>query len=175
MTMDLRSSSVDSNSSAAAWTVQSLANGTLAAGPAAILHDHAKARGVNDAATICGWDFTTSAGDSTPGDATVWSGGTSQSLDLAKFVLAAYSYDVSNKGVILGSGAYWRNFEQGRRAVVWPSAGGSMVLLDSFLPRQSPFAWLDHANAVNDSGWIVGTDRGDGSTGFDGSFLAIPK
>ena len=48
----------------------------------------------------------------------------------------------------------------------------SMVLLAKFLDRDSPFTTLISANAINESGEIVGTGW-DGNN--SGAFLAIPE
>ena len=154
--------------SAVVWTVLS-AGGTLTAGPVpTVLNTRGHASSVNSSGTICGNLWT----DDVPSEAVVWSGSSTQVLDRAKFVFSAWANDVNNAGQIVGEGDYWKNFTQGRRAVVWPSAGGSMILLNGFLDDNSPFTSLVEANTINDSGDIAGAGW-DGN--HYGAFLAIPN
>lgn len=91
-------------------------------------------------------------------------------------MLSAWAHGVNDSGVIVGEGDYWKKLTQGRRAVVWPSKSASMVTLNDFLGRTSPFASLTTARAVNASGQIVGWGLDapyDGSS--YGAFLAIPE
>jgi hypothetical protein len=59
------------------------------------------------------------------------------------------------------------------RAIVWPSVNGSMVLLDKFLDRNSPFIGLSMALGVNEAGDIAGSGMVAPST--NRAFLAIPE
>jgi uncharacterized membrane protein len=154
----------DSGLASVAWTVESLADGTLAFGRSQILDIDGKGRGVNEAGTVCGTSFSLSASG---WEAVVWSDQT-QVLARDKFVLSAHAHDMNGNGVVVGVGSYHRKFEQGERAVVWSNASASMVLLDKFLSGDSPFAHLETATAVNDAGLIVGC-------GNNGAFVAIPE
>ena len=153
------------STAAVAWTVQSLPDGTLAIDPlpriveAGDVHAH----GVNDGGTICGdagW----------PTEAIVWTENASQTLNLARKLVDASAQDINNSGTIVGWGS---TGVIDNKAAVWPSADGSMVLLDKFLPRKSPpFDSLKEAAAVNELGEIVGVGR-DGAS--YAAFLAIPE
>ena len=100
-------------------------------------------------------------------------GESAQVLNRNAYVSKAHAHDINASGVIVGEGSYQKRFEVGERAVVWSSTSASMVLLDDFLPRKSPFAYLVRATAVNDAGMIVGF----GSKGLPsfGAFLAVPE
>ncbi len=74
----------------------------------------------------------------------------------------------------MGCASYAKGFDGGERAVVWPSAGSTVIQLDKFLSASSPFLLLEIAKAINESGEIVGFG-GDGLTNFQGAFLAVPK
>ncbi len=123
---------------------------------------------MNSSGTICGNLWT----DDVPSEAVVWSGSSTLVLDRARYVLSAWAHDVNDAGQIVGEGDYWKKYTQGRRAVVWPSAGGSMILLNGFLDDNSPFTSLVSANAINGSGEIAGAGW-DGNN--YGAFLAMPK
>ena len=154
--------------SAVVWTVLS-AGGTLTAAPVpTVLNARGGAEGVNSSGTICGNFWT----DAVPSEAVVWSGSSTQVLDRARYVFSAWAHDVNNAGQIVGQGDYWKKYTQGRRAVIWPSAGGSMILLNGFLDDNSPFTSLVSANAINESGDIAGAGW-DGNN--YGAFLAMPK
>ncbi len=108
-------------------------------------------------------------------EAIVWSGGSSTILKRNKFLFNATAQDINTAGVIVGDGLYQKGFDgPGMRAVVWPSAGSSLILLDKFLAANSPFHHLSVATAVNQGGQIVG-HGGDGQIDFQGAFLAVPK
>jgi hypothetical protein len=153
---------------AAKWRVRSLADGSLTVEPTPVVLDpRAEANGVNNAATACGYLSATTV------EAVVWTSSSRRILNRAKFVTSAYAYDINNNGVIVGVGHYWRNFVSGDRAVVWPSASGSMILLDNFLAG-SPFTTLLWAKAANNQGLIAGTGW-MGGVGQYGAFVAVPK
>lgn len=151
------------STAAVAWTVHALPDGTLAVDPLprVVEAGEVKAHGVNDGRTICGetgW----------PTQATTWTEGSSQTLDLARKLVDASAQDVNNSGVIVGWGS---TGVIDNKAVVWPSADADMVLLDKYLPRKSaPFTSLKEAVAVNELGVIVGVGRGEPTYG---AFLAI--
>ena len=152
---------------AVSWTIAFDPNGELVAMPH-ILSADARASGVNNTDTVCGqaWAFEE------PTEALIWTGNNSTVLDREKWVFSAQAYDIGDSGIVVGTGSYWKNFDQGPRAVVWPSSDGSMIILENFLGRNSPFAHLSSAYAVNQTGAIVGL-------GWDGAstkaYLAIPK
>lgn len=158
-----------SATAAASWSVQSLPNGTLAvASIPGVLDLDAQAYGVNDSDAICGASF------GIPTEAVVWTGWSRRILNRASFVTKAWANDISNGGVIVGTGSYLRGFERGERAVVWPTANGSMILLDKYLASGSPFSHLTVALSVNDQGLIIGQGW-MGSTQGHAPFVAIQK
>ena len=154
------------------WTVNWTDQGALVVdGPAEVLSvaEHSDAYGVNNDGEVCGHLSTPEVGQ----QAVLWSGGSPLTLKLARYFFSpADAYDVNNNGMIVGYANYHKMYNSGLRAVMWPSATGSMVLLDQFLDDDSPFGILCAANAVNDAGEIVGY-------GWDGSnysgFLAVPR
>ncbi|NUQ63011.1 MAG: hypothetical protein HUU20_11005 [Pirellulales bacterium] len=153
---------------AVVWSVQSLADGSLTVSPIPIIFDDgAEANGINDADTACGYLYGTTV------EAVVWTGSSRRILNRAKFVTEAYASDINNNGAIVGTGHYRRNFDVGDRAVVWPSATSSMILLDKFLVS-SPFTTLLQAEAVNDQGQIAGWGWMGGVAQY-GAFVAVPK
>lgn len=155
------------DNAAVAWGVQSLGDGTLAVVPTpAVVNPTAVANGINNQGVVCG----SLAGS--PVEAVVWSGSARRILSRSKFVMAAWANDISNSGVIVGTGSYQRNYERGERAVVWNSATSSMIVLETFLVAGSPFSHLSDAFAINDQGLIIG----NGSIGNQrAAFLAVPK
>jgi uncharacterized membrane protein len=152
---------------AVAWTVQS-DDGTLL--DYEILDAYGHANGVNNSGVICGFVWI-------PHDeAVVWDANSTQILDRHRNVYWARARAINDSGLIVGVGYYQKVWTEGIRAVAWPSAGGSMILLADFLDRDSSFATLTSANAVNESGEIVGLGLDapyDGSA--SGAFLAIPE
>ena len=87
-------------------------------------------------------------------------------LDRGRSDYVASPLDINDDGVIVGSAFIGI-------AVVWSSPDSTMVRLDKFL-KNSPFDSLSTAQAVSDSGEIVG--RGwISDTKFGPTFLAIPK
>lgn len=158
----------ESNGNAVIWTVILDVNGALLAGPATILDLGAKATGVNNVGTVCGFGRV---GTSSGGDGVVWvNGGQAEilALDTSKTwnsPHAASPNDVNDNGLIVGY-----NFIQ---AVIWPNKDASLIVLNDFLPRRrSPFGSLDLASAVNESNEIVGFG---GFEELSLPFLAIPK
>jgi uncharacterized membrane protein len=159
--------------SAVAWTVHLNQDGTLSVvdSQARVLNQGApgEAYGVNNAGTVCGaaWTPETSAAP------VVWMGNSRRTLSSAKFFYPRGAYDINNNGMIVGWGWYQRGVDGPYpRAMMWPSATGSLTPLSQFLDSSSPFGCLTDAHAVNDSGEIVGL-------GWDGvkhtAFIAIPK
>jgi uncharacterized membrane protein len=151
---------------AVAWTVQSLADGTLAVVDTRIVEDGlARALGVNDDGAICGkagW----------PARAIVWSESGSETLNLARQLLDASAQDINNGGTIVGCASTGMLDD---RAVVWASAEAKMVELNKYVGRKSPFLSLVKASAVNDSGEIVGYGFTEVGGSGDAAFLAIPE
>lgn len=152
---------------AVAWSISFDINGDLVAFPS-VLDADASAQGVNNNDLVCGDGWAPDQAT----EAVVWTGNSSQTLDRSRFIHAAWANDVNDNGVIVGRGDYSRRSEQGPRAVVWTNASSSTIVLEKFLSRNSPFAHLSYANAVNQAGEIVGG-------GWDGessrAFLAIPE
>lgn len=153
--------------SAVEWTVLDNA-GTLTVVDSEVLNDVgvADALGVNNGGKVCGRALTQTT---TGWNAVVWTGDSTQTLNGARFFYSPAARDINNKGVIVGTAQHKVSL---LRAVMWPSATGSMVVLDQFLDDSSPFGILCAADAVNDSGAIVGF-------GWDGTewsaFLAVPQ
>lgn len=156
------------DSAAVVWSVQSLADGSLAVAPVpAVLNQGADAYSINNSDVVCGLLYTN------PREAVVWTGSSRFILNRARYVTEAYASDVNKNGAVVGSGHYWRNFDVRDRATVWPSPTSSMIFLDKFLVS-SPFTNLEAANAVNDSGLIVGHGWMGGAAQY-GAFVAVPK
>lgn len=151
---------------AVAWTVQSWPDGSLTVVDTRIVEEGlAKALGVNDSGVICGevgW----------PTQAVVWTGTSSQTLNLAKQLVDASAQDINNSGIIVGCASTGMIDD---RAVVWPGADARMVLLNNYLGRKSPFLSLVRASAVNDLGNIVGYGFTEVGGSGDAAFLAIPE
>jgi uncharacterized membrane protein len=150
--------------SAWVWTVLD-GDETLAVVDATVLNDvgNAYACGVNNDGAVCGIVST-----ETTHQAVVWSGGSTQTLNVARFFYTPGALDINNKGMIVG----FASDKTTERAVMWSDVSASMVVLDKFLERNSPFGILCFATAVNDSGAIVGI-------GWNGAehtaFLSVPK
>lgn len=151
--------------SAVAWTVLD-GGGTLEVVDYAVLNDLgvAAARGVNNYGAVCGHVYT----GGTTWESVVWSGDSTETLNIARFYTSPFARDINNQGVIVGTAGNTRTTAQ--RAVMWDSVSASMIVLDGFLDDNSPFGILCAACAVNDSGTIVGF-------GWDGAgctaFLAV--
>jgi hypothetical protein len=148
------------------WIIQSNIDGTLQVNTTVPLDTNAAASGVNNLGAVCGDVLQ---------EAVVWSGGSKTILKGNKFLFTPTAENLNDGGAIVGSAIYQKGFDgPGYRAVLWPSAGSSVILLDKFLNADSPFHHLSGANAVNESGEIVGIG-GDGLIDFQGAFLAVPK
>jgi uncharacterized membrane protein len=125
---------------AVVWTVQSNGDGTLMIDPPRheLLDVLARANGINNLGEICGDDWT----ETTTSEAAVWASDSSQVLDRARDVHAAWAADINDSGVIVGTGDYWKKFTQAHRAVVWPGASRAMIMLNEFLDSDLPFTGL---------------------------------
>jgi uncharacterized membrane protein len=154
------------STAAVAWTVASRPDGTLAVDPVRWIVESgdAWALGVNDGGTICGqagW----------PTEAMVWTDAASWTLHRARGIELASAQGINPSGVIVG----WGDTGQiAREAVAWPRADGSMIQLNKYLGRKSPFVKLVEACAVNDLGEIVGYGFTEVGGASDAVFLAMP-
>ena len=151
------------NYTAGVWTVHSDGEGTLSANPnPEILAADAEAYSINEDGAVCGWH----------GDAIVWGGSASTTLDRDRYTVGATPFDINDLSVVVGRARYESRRRQGLRAVVWESVDAPILFLDNFLGKNSSFLSLQSAYAVNNSGRIVGLGW-DGE--FWGAFLAVPK
>ena len=118
------------------WTVNWSDQGALVVdGPAEVLSaGYSRANGVNDDGAVCGDLSLPGVGQ----QAVVWSGGSPLTLKLARYFEWADAYDVNNNAMVVGYAYYHKMYNSGERAVMWPSATGSMVVLDQFLDDDSP-------------------------------------
>jgi uncharacterized membrane protein len=154
---------------AVAWTVLLDSSGKLivAHKPQLLELGEAQALGVNNIGMSCGASRLHSKA---PTEARVWIDGIGITLDPNRQDHVE-ALGANDNGVIVGMGG---PTTADLEAFVWPHATARPVVLNKFLPKKnSPFAWLKEASAINEAGLIVG--GGWGTTKSYLPFLAIPK
>ena len=152
----------DSNGSAVTWTVSLAEGGGLVHNSTSILSNDAGAKGINNLGMVCG---AARINDAVEG--VVWIGGIPWILAReTPPMYSGYPYDINDNGVVVGFSWFW--------AVVWSNPEASMVRLDKYLKNTSSLGSLNSADAVSESGEIVGYGQ-ISDTGSYAAFLAIPK
>lgn len=136
------------------WTVASTEFGLLVAPAPESLATEGRALGINNQGDVSGMGPTSTSEWWLP---TVWSGENTTILKRARNIGFTYLWDINDAGVVVGEGAYTkRGLFYSYRAAVWASPQSDMILVDSFLPNNSPFVELNSGAAVNPAGDIVG-------------------
>jgi hypothetical protein len=154
----------ETNEGAVAWDLTLDQAGGLVPGLTRLLAETGTAYAINNLGIVCGrgnLDLST-----TNTEPVIWAGDVGLLLKLDRTTTIATPLDINDDGIIVG-------FAGLGSAVVWASPDAELILLEKFL-KKSPFDSLSTAQAVNDSGEIVGAgwisaDR------FRPSFLAIPN
>jgi hypothetical protein len=162
-----RSTSADNTDVAVIWTVALTEDGLIASPNAFVLDSSAVAYGINNHGEVSGIRLM----DDT-WEGSVWSGDSVYTLNRARSISRPRARDINDAGVVVGEGDYSkRGVFYNFRAAVWPSPDADMILLDGFLDANSPFYVLTNANAINESGDIVGY----GWTGETRAYIAIAR
>ena len=156
----------ESNFIATDWIVMLDGTGGLVAESTNVLSFSGQAYGTNSMGVACGRSNLNPATSNT--EAVTWTDGVGKLLDIGGADGVADPLDVNDNGVVVG-----RVFLPFPRAVVWSGPDASAVLLQHFL-KNSPFDLLVDAQAISESGEIVGQGRIIDQN-FHPAFLAIPK
>ena len=159
----------ESNFNATVWTVTLDESGNLVAGTTDPLFDSGSADGTNNLGVVCGRANLDPATENT--EAVTWTDGVGRLLDIGGFNGVAQPRDVNGSGVVIGEAYSYST--PSSQAVVWARPNATMVQLNSFL-KNSPFGSLTGAQAVSESGEIVGQGKLKNQD-FHPAFLAIPK
>lgn len=159
----------ESNFIATDWTVMLDGTEGLVAESTSVLSVSGQAYGTNSMGVACGRSNLDPATSNT--EAVTWTNGVGKLLDIGGADGVAEPLDVNDNGVVVGQA--WLSTVSSR-AVVWSGPDASVVLLQNFLKGNSPFDLLEDAQAISESGEIVGQGRIIDQN-FHPAFLAIPK
>lgn len=123
------------------------------------------ANAINNAGQIVGYMFTPDAAGA-PNTAVLWYNGTATALGMGQ------ALGINNTGQIVGQ----IPVTNGTDAAVWTAVGAKALDLNQLIDPGTPVAplVLIHANAINDSGWIVAIGSSDGGVTAQ-SFLLQPE
>ena len=159
----------ESNFNATVWTVTLDGSGGLVAETTDRLSASGSADGTNNSGVVCGRADLDLATENT--EAVTWTDGVGRLLGLGGFNGVAQPRDINDGKVVIGEAYSYST--RSSQAVVWAGPNATMVQLSSFL-KNSPFGSLTGAQAVSESGEIVGQGKLKNQD-FYPAFLAIPK